>query len=629
MNGRCSQSPDKMSAVDENVELNGNNRVGNFICGVVEGFYGRPWSPDQRKDLFAKMNKFGMNGYLYAPKDDCKHRAYWRELYSVEEAEHLTSLIQNAKENGVTFYYALSPGLDITYSSAKELTYLKRKLEQVSQFGCNAFALLFDDIEPDMCEADKEIFQSFAHAQVSVTNEVYQHLGQPKFLFCPTEYCSTRAVPSVPQSEYLNTIGSKLLPGIDIMWTGQKVITKHITVASIKELTDVLKRPPVIWDNLHANDYDQKRVFLGPFSGRSPDLIPHLRGVLSNPNCEYEANFIAIHTLGHWSQCSVDGNRDLTNDSISADIKLETEGESGSIEDIPSRISASTYHPKQALCAAINDWLREFSRPKCAYGKVIKPQVQVPQGALLPTINTCITITTPTTTTTSSLSQPLVEVTTVCQTAFQPSSNLIMNSLLSSTGEATYTSKAEPMDCVSTPGSSPPQELIDNSVLDNRQLSSLPINDIKDNSKCIEDDGMQLDGTDGDRISSKKEEPLSSDDLSLLVDLFYLPFEHGPKGLQFLQEFNWLKSNVPQDLNSRKAWLDSTNEEDVQEWNARACKFDEMTQAVSRLYNKLVMVKNRSLLCDLYPYMWDMKGVINLLNSYVKWLGKRMQLAVT
>lgn len=72
----------------------------------------------------------------------------------------------------------------------------------------------------------------------------------------------------------------------------------------------MLRRPPVIWDNLHANDYDQKRVFLGPYSGRSPDLIPKLRGVLTNPNCEYGANFVAIHTLAQWSRCNVDGKRD-------------------------------------------------------------------------------------------------------------------------------------------------------------------------------------------------------------------------------------------------------------------------------------------------------------------------------
>lgn len=258
------------------------------------------------------MKKWGMDSYVYAPKDDYKHRAYWRELYTVEEAEHLTSLITAAREQNIKFYYALSPGLDITYSNVKEILALKRKLEQVSQFGCDAFALLFDDIEPEMSEADKEVFQSFAHAQVSVTNDIYQHLGQPKFLLCPTQYCATRAVPNVTNSEYLNTLGSKLAQEIEIMWTGPKVISRVLTKESIQEITDVLRRPPVIWDNLHANDYDQKRVFLGPYSGRSPDLIPKLRGVLTNPNCEYGANFVAIHTLAQWSRCNVDGQRDLT-----------------------------------------------------------------------------------------------------------------------------------------------------------------------------------------------------------------------------------------------------------------------------------------------------------------------------
>lgn len=77
------------------------------------------------------FQEWGMNSYLYAPKDDCKHRAYWRELYTVEEAEHLQSLVSLAKECNIDFYYAISPGLDITYSSPKEISSLKRKLEQV------------------------------------------------------------------------------------------------------------------------------------------------------------------------------------------------------------------------------------------------------------------------------------------------------------------------------------------------------------------------------------------------------------------------------------------------------------------------------------------------------------------
>ncbi len=55
------------------------------ICGVVEGFYGRPWRPQQRQELYATLNALGLNAYLYAPKDDRKHRAFWRDLYTDAE----------------------------------------------------------------------------------------------------------------------------------------------------------------------------------------------------------------------------------------------------------------------------------------------------------------------------------------------------------------------------------------------------------------------------------------------------------------------------------------------------------------------------------------------------------------
>ena len=90
-------------------------------------------------------------------------------------------------------------------------------------------------------------------------------------------------------------------------FSGPKVISKHISVQSVEELTAVLKRPPVLWDNIHANDYDHRRLFLGPYDGRSTDLIPHLNGVLTNPNCEFEANYIAFHTLSQWYKSNMDG----------------------------------------------------------------------------------------------------------------------------------------------------------------------------------------------------------------------------------------------------------------------------------------------------------------------------------
>lgn len=239
---------------------------------------------------------------------------------------------------------------------------------------------LLDSIEPEMSKKDKEVFQSFAHAQVSVTNEVFHHLKIKKFLFCPTQYCSSRAVPDVKSSEYLSTLGTQLERDIDILWTGEKVISKELTIECIQEITEVLKRKPIIWDNIFANDYDQKRVFLGPFSGRSPELIPLLRGVLANPNCEFNANTIGIATLAHWSQCSTDTQ---IRSSISADVKLETEIEDGIYsQDAPNFLSCQEsqkkiYHPRLALKNAINDWLPEFFEHRVHIGPLQKPHPPV------------------------------------------------------------------------------------------------------------------------------------------------------------------------------------------------------------------------------------------------------------
>lgn len=83
---------------------------------------------------------------------------------------------------------------------------------------------------------------------------------------------------------------------------GKKVISRDLCADSLAEVKSVIRRPPLVWDNLHANDYDSRRVFLGPFKGRPPGLRAHLRGLLLNPNCEFEANFIPLHTLGSWNK---------------------------------------------------------------------------------------------------------------------------------------------------------------------------------------------------------------------------------------------------------------------------------------------------------------------------------------
>ncbi|GFN82438.1 cell division cycle-associated protein 7-like [Plakobranchus ocellatus] len=713
-----------------------------FISGVVEGFYGRPWSAEQRKLLFTWMQKCGLNTYMYAPKDDYKHRAYWRELYSVEEAENLTHLITAAKEKEVTFVYAISPGLDISFSNAKDVLALKRKLEQVSTFGCDAFAVLFDDIDPELSEADRSAFQSFGLAQVSVSNEVYEHLHEPKlFLFCPTEYCASRAIPTVSSSEYLNTIGSKLLPGIDIMWTGPRVVSKKLTIPSLEEISSVLKRPAVIWDNIHANDYDPRRIFLGPYEGRSPEIIPYINGVMTNPNTEFEANFIAIHTLGQWCQSNPDGvKKDIMKDDrmspIASDIKLETENEFTIDDDLASRVD-TRYQPKMALKTAVKDWLLELhchrEPPRQPFPRVIPtflqgssgppgvptdepsghtgpPVMQNPSPPIddlpgLPTslpgnpsippgvkplatgedvnvedvpsaaqpcmdpselqapstppenylppsppaglplpdvIKTCLT---PAFTTQSSTVSSIPAISMICSsvrapepisTFLQPPS-LPVSSLseappsdsISDTGSTTE-SGAEPMDIAMPSTSDCP---------DSSQSSPMPLGTDGASSPQItpvlekqhsSDSLMQVES---DIPSDRKEYPednhsasqikleavFSEDDALAIVNLFYMPFEHGNNSLFFLQRLHWLRNNALA-ISKKKGHAEHSFE--ATEWHHLSEEFIARVEQASNLLVKLVNGPNKSFMCDMYSYLWDLVSLLKICRAHVQWLAK-------
>jgi len=299
-----------------------------FLSGVIEGFYGPLWTQAERLELFDWMQRWGLNTYFYGPKDDLHHRVLWREAYSQADTLPLAELIQECRFRGLEFVYALGPGLDIRYASETDFAALQGRLAQLTDLGCRNVCLLFDDIPDRMHPEDAARWTSLASAQCDLTNRLLAWLrgrGPVRFLFCPTPYCSRMADARHGGEGYLETVGRELDPSVDIFWTGPEIISEEITVAHVEALATVLRRKPLIWDNLHANDYDGRRVFCGPYSGRPPELRAAVAGVLCNPNTEFPVNFVPLHTFGAWLH-----------------------DESG------------TWDPRAAYLAAMRDWLPRF-----------------------------------------------------------------------------------------------------------------------------------------------------------------------------------------------------------------------------------------------------------------------------
>lgn len=269
------------------------------VRGVIEGFYGIPWSHEMRKDCLTFLSSKRMNTYMYAPKDDEYQRKLWRELYSKEKLEEFRELLNLSKANHIDFWYMISPGNDLNYLDNTDLSVLKHKLKQMVQLGVTHFGLLMDDIAYELSDDVKKKFKTSAQAHAYLMNVVYDYLVEEipyvKFVACPTEYDNHY------DSPYLEELTILLHQDIPLFWTGPTTLSRHITTEDIKKMSDIYQRQMIIWDNVPVNDFEQDNelIFLSQYSNRSKQLLDNqynVLGIVLNPMAQWELSKI---TVGH------------------------------------------------------------------------------------------------------------------------------------------------------------------------------------------------------------------------------------------------------------------------------------------------------------------------------------------
>jgi protein O-GlcNAcase / histone acetyltransferase len=272
--------------------------------GVIEGFYGPPWSDAERHTLLDWMARFGLTVYLSCPKDDPHHRATWREPYPRGEAERIASLVADCRKRRIDFVWGVGPGLDLRHADEADVAALLARFAELLRLSCRRFALLLDDIPAALDPADAARFGTLAAAQAHVANRaqawIAANVPGGTLLLCPTPYCDRMAAAGLGGAGYLDTLGALLAPAIDVLWTGPEIIAPEITPDSLCCVTALLRRKPVIWDNFFADDYDGQRFFAGPYAGRPRDLRSAVRGVFLNPNNKLPLNFVPFHTFSSW-----------------------------------------------------------------------------------------------------------------------------------------------------------------------------------------------------------------------------------------------------------------------------------------------------------------------------------------
>jgi hyaluronoglucosaminidase len=251
--------------------------------GVIEGFYGPPWTWDARIEVAAWCAARGMRDYVYAPKDDPKHRHDWREPYDGDE---LAGFERFAVDGALALGFAISPGLSIDCDDDGDRAALAAKVDQVVAVGARSVVLALDDIPFGGGP------QGEAHARL--TTWLREHLDDRATLsLIPTEYVGTRS------TAHLDALASGVPDDVPIGWTGCAVVNDSITVADAEARAASLGgRPPLLWDNYPVNDAVMgDRLFVGPIRGREAGLLDACSGYLANPMEHARASTLPLASI--------------------------------------------------------------------------------------------------------------------------------------------------------------------------------------------------------------------------------------------------------------------------------------------------------------------------------------------
>ncbi|CAL9415562.1 beta-N-acetylglucosaminidase domain-containing protein [Streptomyces sp. enrichment culture] len=279
---------------------------GTAVRGLAEGFYGRPWSHEQRLAQLDFMGRTKQNRYLYAPGDDPYRQARWREPYPAGQRAEFRELADRARRNHVTLAWAVAPAQSMCLASEDDVKALKRKVDAMYALGVRAFQLQFQDSAYDEwhCSRDAEVFGrgpgAAARAHARVASELSRHLAdrhpdaEPLSLM-PTEYYQDGA------TEYRTALADALDARVQVAWTGVGVVPRTISGGELAEAREVFRRPLVTMDNYPVNDYAQDRIFLGPYTGREPAVAAGSAALLANGMEQASASRVPVFTAADFA----------------------------------------------------------------------------------------------------------------------------------------------------------------------------------------------------------------------------------------------------------------------------------------------------------------------------------------
>lgn len=270
--------------------------------GIIEGYYGTPWTMEERLTLPSFMTKYRLNAYMYGPKSDPYHRIQWRDPYPLDIFESLSAFFQSLMKHDITPWFCLSPSyshkgsIPILYSSEADFELLMKKYDAFYDRGIRHFGLFYDDIDALLSPKDTQVFHRVGIAHADLANRVYHQLrargDEIELVMCPTEYHE------LADSIYRQDLRSHLHPDIHVYFTGDNVCAEAITAHDLHRANQQFGRKVMIWDNFPVSDFTYGvREFPTVIENRYTKMGELTTGYFINPSIHFEISKIGMISM--------------------------------------------------------------------------------------------------------------------------------------------------------------------------------------------------------------------------------------------------------------------------------------------------------------------------------------------
>jgi len=280
--------------------------------GVIEGFYGRAWSHEDRLFLLKVISHLGLDAYLYAPKNDATLRKAWRVLRPPAARQRLEELAAAAAEARVAFAVGLSPfALYLNYDERARRT-LRDRLQELEDCGVKNLALLFDDMPGDV--------DDLAERQIDIATDIRAWIPDLALRVCPTYYSDDPVLDRVfgaRPASYLETLGQGLPADVPIFWTGDAVCATGFTRSHLDRVRAQAGRPLALWDNYPVNDSRARseHLYVSPLANRAAAVGAGLESHWCNAMNQMALSLPALASLGQLYDRSPTGRAEVLDEA--------------------------------------------------------------------------------------------------------------------------------------------------------------------------------------------------------------------------------------------------------------------------------------------------------------------------